>query len=288
MERRSVLLAGLFAIVSFSYVYCSETKYEIITEKLTRQLFSLADTQELVIEKYKVQRGDTMLEIARRKYENPSLWKVIARLNPQISNPNRINPGDILSVPVVVERQADTPPATPDSPKTDAAALKISNFDSGAHKTLLGDVFGTWDRDPNDHTQGCVMVFAEGVSSRDKGTSIKLEYDVDSPNPAYNGFWMKLGARDFSTYSSFCFSVKGDSTSGFTEKFKVELKNGYGQIGTYMVSGITDEWKEIVIPFEYFRGLRNLNNIDEFVIVFEDSVARPKEGAIYLDNIYVR
>ncbi len=122
----------------------------------------------------------------------------------------------------------------------------------------------------------------------DEGFSMRIDYDVDSPNPAFNGYWMQLEGADFSEYSTFVISIKGDAEEGFTERFKLEMKNTEGQTGTYMVSGVTDEWQEFEIPLDRFRGLRDTSSMAEFVIVFEDTVANPKEGRIYIDNLYVK
>jgi LysM repeat protein len=45
---------------------------------------------------YTVAPGDTLWSIAQRYLQNPWQWRDIWRQNPQISNPNRIYPGDIL------------------------------------------------------------------------------------------------------------------------------------------------------------------------------------------------
>ena len=74
-----------------------------------------------------------------------------------------------------------------------ANELVIADFDTGDKPNNIGGDFGGWDKDPNDESQGCQMSFDTDDSQGDSsGYSIRLDYDVDSPNPAYNGFWMKL------------------------------------------------------------------------------------------------
>jgi hypothetical protein len=165
-----------------------------------------------------------------------------------------------------------------------AAPLVVDDFDSGSKPNRLGGDFGSWDKDPNDQTQGCQIAFDSTVKHGDLGYAIKIDYDVESPNPAYNGFWMKLNNLDASKYTSLTFYTKGDSEKGFTSQVKIELKNR-NEVGKYMVTGLTDQWQKIAIPLSKFRGLNDATALTEFVVVFDDINSTEKYGAIYIDDI---
>jgi len=167
-----------------------------------------------------------------------------------------------------------------------AEKLIIADFDSGEKPNNLGGGFGAWDKDPQDFTQSCFESFNAKVIRGERGFSLRLDYDVDSPNPAYNGFWMKLNGKDLSDYSKLVFWVKGDKNKGYSKVMKLEFKNDIGEVGKYYVTGITDEWQKIEIPFNKLAGITNFSSMKELVLVFEDRIVTEKEGAIYIDEIY--
>ena len=164
--------------------------------------------------------------------------------------------------------------------------LVIADFDTGDKPNNIGGDFGAWDKDPNDETQGTQMSFDTDDSQGDaSGYSCRLDYDVDSPNPAYNGFWMKLNGEDATAYNTLNFFVKGDAKAGYTKRFKIELKDMTNKPSAYIVSGVTDKWQKISIPFEKFRRIENWNSLNELVFVFDDINSSPKTGGILLDQI---
>ncbi|OGX04167.1 MAG: hypothetical protein A3G87_08980 [Omnitrophica bacterium RIFCSPLOWO2_12_FULL_50_11] len=164
--------------------------------------------------------------------------------------------------------------------------LIIADFDTGDKPNNIGGDFGTWDKDPNDETQVSQMSFeAEDALGDELGYSIRLDYDVDSPNPAYNGFWMKLQNFDASAYNTVNFYVRGDETNGFTKRLKIELKDSTNQPSPFIITGLTDEWQKFSIPFEKFRRVKFWDALNEFVLVFDDINSNPKTGTIYLDQV---
>ncbi len=163
--------------------------------------------------------------------------------------------------------------------------LVIADFDTGDKPNNIGGDFGGWDKDPNDESQGTQMSFDTDDSQGDaSGYSIRLDYDVDSPNPAYNGFWMKLNGEDATPYNTLNFYVKGDAKLGYTKRFKIELKDMTNKPSAYIVSGVTDQWQKISIPFEKFRRIENWNALNEIVVVFDDINSTPKTGGILIDQ----
>lgn len=160
--------------------------------------------------------------------------------------------------------------------------LITADFDRGIRPNNLGGNFDSWMKDVADKTQGCLNDFIKpGYDGT--GKCLKLTYDVDSPNQAYNGFYTKLESLDGRLYSKFSFWLKGDEELGYTTRIKLELKSDK-EIGTYYVNNISDGWEVVEIPLKNFDGITDFRKLMEFVIVFEDYQAT-KTGAIYIDDI---
>ena len=164
--------------------------------------------------------------------------------------------------------------------------LVLADFNTGTKPSNTGGDFGAWNKDPNDETQGTVMSFVSDDALGDPaGYSIRLDYDVDSPNPAFNGFWMKLNGVDATPYNALTFYIKGDAAAGFTKRVKIELKDESNKPSSHIVAGVTDKWQKFSIPFEKFRRVTDWKALNEFVVVLDDNNSRPKKGTIYIDQI---
>lgn len=165
--------------------------------------------------------------------------------------------------------------------------LVIADFDSWDEINNIGGMFSSWCKDPTDDTQNCRVEITDQERVGDNGNGIRLVYDVDSPKNAFNGMWMMLENTDWTPYNYLVISIRGDKEAGYTQRFKIEIKNKKGEIGRYVVLGITDQWKQFAVPLTSFRGLTKFNQMKEMTLVFDDMRCNPKVGAVYIDNIYL-
>lgn len=161
----------------------------------------------------------------------------------------------------------------------------IADFNDVAQPVNAGGELGTWDKFPEDNTQTCKATIVPDVYYGDKGHSWKVEYDVDSPNPAFNGIYLKFKGIDLSKYKYLTFQLKGDKAKGYPKRVKVELKTN-AESGSYYISNIKGDWKKFSIPFKFFK-IKNLKDVKELTFVFEDKTSEQKTGIIYLDEIAV-
>jgi hypothetical protein len=188
-------------------------------------------------------------------------------------------------IDVAVQPAPVAPVAAPTPVTSNTKEVMVADFNTGGKPNNIGADFGSWDKDPNDPTQGARMSFNPDEKYGKDGFSLQLDYDVDSPNPAYNGFWMKLGDLDAASYSKFVLYIKGDETKGYPQKIKIELKNAKGEAGKAYINQISGTWAPVEIRFSDFQGIKDFSKMTEFTVVFEDSVSRPKAGTVYIDNI---
>lgn len=166
-----------------------------------------------------------------------------------------------------------------------AGKLMLADFDAGEKPNNLGGDYGGWDKDPSDDTQTCRATHASDDSTGNlEGFALRLDYDVDSPKPAYNGFWMKLENVNALPYDTLSLDVRGASHR-FTKRLKIELKTPDSRSSSFFVSGITDQWQTIQVPLKRFKGIKDWSILSEMILVFDDVNTAPKKGTLLVDQI---
>lgn len=193
---------------------------------------------------------------------------------------------------------AETAPAAPGAPKKVEVGdvLVLDDFNDGhLGNNLHGDA-GAWDMDPSDKEQFCRAWIESNEPRIKKNKYLRLDYDVDSPKRSANGYWTQLRNLDAKAYDHLEFWVRGDKSEGFSTKFKIEFKkpkkDEEGKIaedenitGSYIVTGVTDQWQKISIPLNVMNGILEWNELQELVFVFKDRLMDKKTGTIYVDDI---
>ncbi len=182
---------------------------------------------------------------------------------------------------------ADNRPASPEFP-----SQTIANFSGDSLINNLGGESGTWEKTPEDMTQFIAASIDNKIKHGDNGSSLKLEYGVNSVDEVANGFWTQLRDLDASFYDHFEFWVKGDEDKGYTTVFKIEFKkietdpDGRDETikASYVVKGVTGRWQKISIPLNVMNGILNWRELKEFVISFEKRRVDKPEGALYFDD----
>lgn len=159
----------------------------------------------------------------------------------------------------------------------------LADFNQGELKNSVGSEFEVWLKgDGSDETQGCAVSLSDDDALGDEsGKSLKIDYDVDSPNPAYNGVRTTLTGFDASGYDTLNMYLKGDSP-----KLKVEMIGAKGRPSPFIINDITGEWQKVSIPLDNFFVVKDWSAVEKFVIVFADITNEPKQGVMYIDQIH--
>ncbi len=162
-----------------------------------------------------------------------------------------------------------------------------ADFDSGEAKNNLGGGIEVWlAGDGSDTTQFSKMSFVQDDALGNvSGKSVRVDYDVDSENPAYNGIRTDLNNFDTAGFTTLNFYIKGDATAGFTKMLKIELIGESGRPSPHMVNDITDQWQKVSVPLNEFPMIKEGSKLQKFVVVFADINNDPKVGTIYVDQI---
>lgn len=87
----------------------------LITAFLGITSFAFAQQQ---VKEYTVQQGDTLWDISKKELNDAFLWPKVWKENPEIANPDKLMPGQIIKIPLYLtqdvqrEERAEEPPAT--------------------------------------------------------------------------------------------------------------------------------------------------------------------------------
>lgn len=183
------------------------------------------------------------------------------------------------------------------------AEFVISDFNvhNGNPPNNVGGIWGEW---PSDSPCEFTPVLNDALHNP-AGHSMQLHYDVNDPNPYVAcAFWEQLGPNpvqlyslDGSAYKSLSFYVKGDRSSQFSSKGKVELKDVSFQPKAVIVESITRNWKKVTIPYLQFERTPlpsiafpaddlDQSQLAEFAVRFDKNTAQGiLTGDILIDHV---
>jgi len=146
----------------------------------------------------------------------------------------------------------------------------------------------TWVHNILDFDQGIEIELVDhDAENKAGGRSLAIHFDVDSSNPAMAGCWIRLKKQDLTEFDALHFSLKSGEGERFTGNVAVQLTDSGNRKAPYLIGGISDEWKEFRIPLKKFKRIADWSAVKEFEIVIDDINARPKEGTLLIDEIYV-
>ncbi len=162
--------------------------------------------------------------------------------------------------------------------------LWIETFD---HSEIPRTI-GTWEHNVLDANQSIrIELVDQDMGNKLGGKSLAIYFDVDSSNPAMVGCWIKLERQDLTGFDTLHFSLKSGEGERFTGNVAVQLTDSGNRKAPYLISGVGKEWKDYRIPLKKFTRIADWSGVKDFEIVIDDINARPKEGVLIIDEIYV-
>lgn len=163
--------------------------------------------------------------------------------------------------------------------------LSVDTFDDQVRPNNLGGDYGPWALSWDDSFQHCTMRHDAIEKIDNWGASLKIRYDVDSNRKAACGFYAFLKDADLRKFDRLIFYIKGDNKEGYTENVMLEISTP-NNVSRVHVTGITDQWQKIVVPFSDFREISDWSKVIKFAVVIEDDLVNEKTGTLYFDDIY--
>lgn len=145
----------------------------------------------------------------------------------------------------------------------------------------------------------------DGQSPDSRGRVLRVEYDVSVKQAGFGPYcrlWVKWRVPDFNVteWQSLSFYIRGldseipgdgagaqgETYTEFTTVVKVELKiAGWGWRVHYL-TGVTSQWRQVVIPLvDFVDTTWPVPSANEFVLTFEQTRATALRGMLYVDAI---
>lgn len=168
--------------------------------------------------------------------------------------------------------------------EADRDKLFLINLDDSAVMRNIG----VWEHNLFDSDQSLKVGVTEGNNADEKHRKIlKLDFDVDSPNPAMVGCWLKLENLDLSEFDTLRLKIKSDESERFSGNLALQFTDADNKKAPYLINGIGKDWKEFEVPLKKFKRIHDWTRITGFEIIIDDINARPKEGVLFVDEISV-
>ncbi len=188
-----------------------------------------------------------------------------------------LKPLKILLIPVLFLTLAQIAEADRDK-------LFLINLDDPA---VLRNI-GIWEHNVFDPDQSLKVDVTEGNGTdKKKANVLKLDFDVDSSNPAMVGCWLKFENLDLSEFDTLQLKIKSDESERFSGNLALQFTDADNKKAAYLINGIGTDWKEFHVPLRKFNRIHDWSRITGFEIIIDDINARPKEGILFVDEISV-
>lgn len=106
------------------------------------------------------------------------------------------------------------------------------------------------------------------------------------------GWQLRLPNLDASTYDHLELWIRGDEQTGYADTLKLEFKqplpggpHGLLRQGSYVISGITRNWRRIRIPLNRMNGIEDWKQLRWLTLALQPRRSPISSGGYWLDDI---
>lgn len=188
-------------------------------------------------------------------------------------------------------QQAVALPNTWDSAAPVLRRLVLHDFDQDTSNNNLGGETYAWTQDSDSLVLQAAFTMTPAQRTEDEGNALHLSYTLDPQRRSKAGFKTRLNGLDASDYDHLEFWVKGDAQEGYARAFKVGFLRPHPasrermESGSYVVTGVTDQWRQIRVPLNIMNGIRTWTDLRQLVVTFDSRRDPIKQGACYFDDL---
>ena len=166
-----------------------------------------------------------------------------------------------------------------DAESSGPSRIVVDDFEASRDMiNAVGGAYTIWTRDPNDAD----TVIKASVESAPSGSrALRIDYDVESTQPAFGGVTIGLNGVNASGCNLLRFRMRGAGG-----RLKIELHGRGGSGAAYIECDPDERWRTVELPFIDFGGMiTDWGQMREIIIVFEDRSVRPQCGTLWIDDL---
>lgn len=162
-----------------------------------------------------------------------------------------------------------------------------------AQRILEDFEFGSgWKALFPDHPEGRIRIRAgEDPSGERLGRSLQVSFAFAAADDGVVGVQVPLQDVDASDFDHLALWIRGDPQAGFGPSVKIRLRRpdpeagGRWQTGSFVVDGIDDRWRRVIVPLNRMPGIREWTHLSDFLLLIQARRVGVARGGYYLDDI---
>ena len=154
-----------------------------------------------------------------------------------------------------------------------------------------GVMMSGWTTEPGHHP-GLLSYRLEPAQRPGSRRALHLRYRFFPGATEAMGWQLRLPSLDASTYDHLELWIRGDEHTGYADALKLEFKQplsggppGLLRQGSYVINGITGNWRRIRIPLNRMNGIEDWKQLRWLTLALQPRRLSISSGGYWLDDI---